>query len=484
MHKRFILHIVSRILLLVSLTMTTALAWAAHDDPHSRETTAFLVTILLGVTAAVSVRWICPLRDRDLERLNVKDALALVGISWVILSLFGALPLVLSGASLGFTDAFFEVVSGFTTTGATIFPSVEVLPRGILFWRSLTHWLGGMGIIVLSLAVLPALGPSAYHLYRAESPGIAPERISPSIGSSAKILWAVYVLLSVAETLVLTAAGMTPFEALCQTFGTMATGGFSTRDAGLAAFNPFVQWVVVVFMFLAGTNFILHVQALRGRLAAYRRSEEFRAYLGLVLFGIAAVYLGLVLVGREDSPLRAAAFQTVSILTTTGFSTADFDGWPWPLRTLLLGLMVVGGCGGSTGGGLKVIRVILLRKVAGRAVLQAVFPNLVRPIRFDGRSVREPLVTAVCAYFIIFMGLLGVGTMGMILLTACDFVTGFSAALASLSNIGPGLGRVGPAANYAWVSLSGKWLLTFLMLAGRLELYSILILFVPAVWRK
>ena len=285
MHKRFVLNIISRILLIVCFVMLAPLGWALLENPNSREAFVFVVTISGGLVIAGLCRVFLRITKTDYEKVSIKDALAIVGLSWICLSAYGALPFFFSGVVPSFTDAFFEVVSGFTTTGATVITDIESLPRGILFWRSLTHWLGGMGIIVLCLALLPALGHSAFQLYRAEAPGIAVERVEPRIKETAKILWSVYFLLSLAETLLLMFGGMSFYESLCHTFGTMATGGFSTRNASIGAFNAYTQWVITIFMFFAGANFMLHYQALRGNIKAYFKSEEFRWYFGIALAG-------------------------------------------------------------------------------------------------------------------------------------------------------------------------------------------------------
>ena len=383
-----------------------------------------------------------------------------------------------------FTEAFFEIVSGFTTTGATIFTNIEGLPRGILFWRSLTHWLGGMGIIVLCLALLPAIGHNAFQLYKAEAPGVTVERIAPRIKETAKTLWGVYFTLSFMETGLLMLGGMPLFDALCHTFGTMATGGFSTKGASIGAYGAYVQWVVIVFMFLAGTNFMLNYLALKGRVKAFLKNEEFRYYF-ILLFSLITVFsLVLSQFSNSSSPIRDSAFQVVSILTTTGYCSADFDLWPNALRFTLVCLMFIGGCGGSTGGGMKVMRFFLSIKAAMRSIKQAILPNAVIPIKFNGTACSERVITGVLAYFIIFILLFFVGAIGLIVTEGCDIVTGFSASIAALGNIGPGLGKVGATQNYAWVTMPGKWILIFLMLAGRLELYSMLILFVPSTWKK
>jgi trk system potassium uptake protein TrkH len=486
MHKRLVFNIVSRILLVVSVIMLFPLIWAVVDDPASLETRAFVITITIGIAAAIITRRLLPARGEDFDVMGPKDGLAIVGLSWICISLLGALPFFLSGVVPSYTDAFFETVSGFTTTGATIIIHIEGIPRGILFWRSLTHWLGGMGIIVLSVALLPAIGRGAYQLYRAEAPGPAAERLRPRMKETAKTLWTVYFLLSMAETILLMAGDMPLFDALCHTFGTMATGGFSTKSVSMAAYGGYIQWIVILFMFLAGCNFMLHYQVLRGKVGSYFRNEEFRVYLALVLVCVPVFTLVLGITGRgfDEQVLRQAGFQVVSILTTTGYTTADFNLWPAFLKITLIMLMFIGGCAGSTGGGMKVIRIYVAFKAGFRSIIRSILPNAVMPLKVDSKPVPETYTAGAAAYFIIYMFLFLIGTMIMTVTENTDLITGFAASVACLSNIGPGLGNVGAAQDYAWISATGKWFLCFLMLAGRLELYSILILLVPAAWRK
>ena len=486
MHKKLVLNIISRILLVVSLIMILPLGWALLDDPASAESRAFIITILLGIAIVVVIRKIFPASGDDFDSMGAKDGLAIVGLSWIAVSLLGSLPFYLSGVTPTFTDAFFETASGFTTTGATILTWIEGQPRGVLFWRSLTHWLGGMGIIVLSVALLPAIGRGAYALYRAEAPGPTAERVRPRMKETAKTLWTVYFILSAVEVLLLMAGEMPIFDALCHTFGTMATGGFSTKNASMAAYGGYIQWVIIAFMFLAGCNFILHYQGLRGRVKSYWRSEEFRVYLflTLALVPLFTVILALGGEGFSESALRQSVFQIVSILTTTGYTTADFNLWPAFLKITLIILMFIGGCAGSTGGGMKVIRVYIALKTAAKSLMQVILPNAIMPLKIDSKPVSDTYVVRAASYFIIYMFLFLFGTVVMTVTENTDLVTAFAASVACLSNIGPGLGQVGAMENYAWISPAGKWILSFLMIAGRLELYSILILFVPDTWRK
>ena len=484
MHKRFVTNIVARIVLATSVLMVFPLLWAMMDNPGSREVRSFIGTMVFGLFASGILLARVRLKKTDFNKITAKDGLAIVGLSWVFLSALGAMPLYFSGVVSTFTDAFFEVASGFTTTGATIFTDIESLPRGILFWRSLTHWLGGMGIIVLYIALLPAIGASTFQLYKAEAPGLDVERIDPRIKETAKKLWTIYFGFTILQTLLLMCGGMNVFDALCHTFGTVATGGFSTKNASVGHYNAYIQWVIILFMYLAGVNFILHFQMIRGKFETVLKNEELRIYTGIVV-GITAVFaIVLGMKGISDAPVRDAAFQVVAILTTTGFGTADFNVWPHALQFILVILMFVGGCGGSTGGGIKLVRFVLSIKIALRSIQKTVIPNAVMSIRFNNKPLGDNVVAGVLSYFTIYTLLFLSGATLLTITEGCDLVTSFTASVSALSNIGPGLEKIGPTENYAWVSIPGKWILTFLMLAGRLELYSILILFMPATWKK
>ncbi len=484
MHKRFVANIVARILLIECFIMLLPLAWALYDNPHSREVKAFAIAILGGAVMACASAFLFPIKKEYSRKIGAKDCLAIVGLSWVLLMLFGALPLYLAGVVPHYTDAVFEITSGFTTTGASIFSDVEVLPRGILFWRSLTTWLGGAGIVVLYIALLPAVGIHTFQMYEAEAAGLSTERIAPQIRETAKKLLGVYLFLSLCELMALLVCGMPGFDALCHTFATIATAGFSTRNASIGAYGPPAQWVVTLFMFLGGVNFVLFYQAIKGKPLNFFKDEEFRTYF--FMMAILIPFFAWVLLASKASaaPLREAAFQVASIATSTGFMTADFDRWPSVLKFILMLLIFVGGCGGSTAGGLKVVRALLSVKIVARNTLQAVFPNAILPVKFNGKALEDKMVTAVLSFFALYLLMFFGGALVLIMTDGTDIVTAMTAAVTAMSNCGPGLGQVGPMQNYAWISIPGKWVLSFLMLAGRLEFYALLILFVPATWKK
>jgi trk system potassium uptake protein TrkH len=423
---------------------------------------------------------------RARTELSHREGFAVVTLGWALFGCVGALPYLLSGAIASPIDAVFESLSGFTTTGATILTDIERLPRSLLLWRALTHWLGGMGIIVLSLAILPMLGVGGMQVFRAEVPGPTADRLSPRIQETARLLWGVYLGLTAAEVILLMLGGLDWFDAVCHAFATMATGGFSTRNASVGAFgSAYVDTVVTIFMFLAGVNFALHYAALTGRGMKALRNEELRIY--------AAIALGATLVLMVANAwtvypnllqnLRYSAFQAVSILTTTGFGTANYEIWPVVCQVLLVLLMFVGGSAGSTGGGMKVSRILLLLKHAVVQVWSLIHPRGVRRVKLDGRPVPDVVLQGILGLFALYLLCTGAGALGMAAL-GVEPVTAVASVIACVGNIGPGLGDVGPVDNYAQLPQSGKALLSFCMLLGRLEIFTVLAVFFPSAWRK
>jgi trk system potassium uptake protein len=420
--------------------------------------------------------------------INVKEGFATVGLSWFVFSIFGALPYVLSGAVPDITNAVFETASGFTTTGASILPDPSILPRGISFWRALTQWLGGMGVIVLGVAILPLLGTGGMQLAKAEAPGPTPDRLTPRFQETAKRLWLVYAAITLVEIGFLWAGDMTGFQAVIHSFTTMSTGGFGTEATSIAGFTHYTQWVITFFMFAAGTSFALHFRAF-SRPGEYWKSSEFRLYLMITLVAIVIVAGGL---WGDQSPadaIRDAAFNTVSLTTTTGYASANFGVWRPALQIMVVGLMFLGGMAGSTAGGIKTFRIGVLGRAAFADIRRLVHPRAIFVTRFGGRRVTEPVVEAIQSFFLFYMFLFMTSTFLLAFIDAnlkegLDLVTATSAVAASIGNIGPGLGEVGPASNYAGLPGLAKWLLSGLMIVGRLEIFPVLVLFTKDLWRR
>jgi len=417
--------------------------------------------------------------------IGKREGYIIVSLAWVVISMFGTIPYLLSGWIPNFTDAFFETISGFTTTGATILTDIEGLPKGLLFWRSMTHWIGGMGIIVLSVAILPILGIGGMQLFVAEMPGITPDKLHPRITQTAKRLWVIYVILTFSETIILMFGGLDLFDALCHSFATMATGGFSTYNDSIASFSPFLQYTIVLFMLLAGTNFTLHYLWLHGRLQEIWRNEEFRYY---ILFTIGfTLLIGIIIASQPNAEIeksfREAMFQVVSIVTTTGFVTSDYLLWPGYAWIVIFLLMFIGGSAGSTGGGIKIARQILLLKNSALEFKRMIHPHAVIPVRFNGKPVSKEIIHLVMAFFLFYILTFFAGTFVMTML-GLDFDTAIGASIATLGNIGPGIGGVGPVENYASLPIAAKWISALLMLLGRLELFTVLILFSRAFWKR
>lgn len=414
----------------------------------------------------------------------MKEGFVTVALCWIVLSIFGALPFVFSGEIPRFTDALFETVSGFTTTGASVVPDVEVLSHCTLFWRSFTHWIGGMGVLVFLLAILPLAGGSQMYLMQAESPGPSVGKLVPKTRHTALILYALYILLSVVEFILLLGGGMTVFDAVNTTFATAGTGGFGIRNSSMADFSPYLQWVVAVFMMLFGINFNLYFLVLIGRGRQALKSEELRTYLGVIAAATLLIVLNTRAAGvRLGETVRHAFFQVSSIITTTGFATCDFDLWPSLSKCVLVLLMLVGACAGSTGGGIKISRVLILIKRAGEELHKFIFPNSVTKIRLEKKILDREVIHTTSAFLIVYVFIFAVSTL-LVSAEGHDLETCFTAVAATFNNIGPGLSGVGPTQNFGFFSDFTKYVLIFDMLAGRLELFPMLILFSPRTWLK
>jgi trk system potassium uptake protein TrkH len=419
------------------------------------------------------------------SELTTREGFLLVNLCWISLAVFGALPFMTSGYIRSFTDAFFETVSGFTTTGATILRDIEVLPKSLLLWRNMTQWLGGMGVIALAVAIFPFTGMGGAHLFKAEVPGPSKDKISSRISDTAKLLWGVYLIFTFLQVIMLMLGGISFFDALCITFGTLATGGFVPLNASIAHFpSAYVQYVIIFFMLVAGTNFNLHYWALKGRPGHYFRNPEFRLFI-LVIIG-ATVFISFARyvsgTNLSEEALRDSFFQTVSIITTTGFVTKDYELWPAATQIVLLLLMFMGGCASSTGGAIKNVRILVLFKYLGAEVKKLFHPRGVFPVKMQGKPVPENLVSNIIAFLALYILFFIFGTLAMSCI-GLDIVSAAGAVAATLGNVGPGLGAVGPVDNYADVPALGKWILSFLMIVGRLEIFTVVVLFTGRFWK-
>lgn len=514
----------------MALVLLVPLAIGIYDHRHlewneilrMHDCSGFVVAISFALITGTLLSLLC---RKGRHQQGIKEGYTIVTLGWVSLALVSAIPLtfyfLLTNNEMtlfqAFTDGYFEVMSGFTTTGATILTDIEAVPRSLLFLRAVTHWLGGMGIITLAIAILPAMGVSGYQMFRGEVPGPSKDKLRPRLAHTATILWGVYILFSAVEALLLWTAGMNVFDAVCHTFATMATGGFSTKNASIAAFqSDWIEWIIILFMYFAGINFILHFKALRGDLHSLTRNKEFGFYSYIIAGAILITTIVLLLNGPapletaesqyrhqqmtelefadhyENETLkvdglydsfRVASFQVLSIVSTTGFATADFDLWPNFLRLLLVLLMFFGGCAGSTGGGMKMIRVMVTLRVALNQLRKLTQPRLVRPVKIGDQPIDNNMVVNIVSFFILFIGLFVIVAAAMTLFVP-DLTTAVTSSIATLGNIGPGLSGIGAIENYGWIPLPGKWILVIAMLLGRLEIFTVLIILRPAVWRR
>jgi trk system potassium uptake protein len=489
MNIRAIFNVVGVLLILISgLTLAPigVSMYFDHDpiEGFMSETSAFKWTFGLSLISGLLLWKLFP---SGLNKLRDREGFAIVTASWVSISLFGALPLYLSGACPEFIDAFFESTSGFTTTGASILQDIDAVPHGILFWRNLMQWVGGMGIILLSLAIFPMLGIGSFHLFKAEVPGGSTvEQTQPRLAETAKILWKTYLALTLFEILALRFAGLSWFDSVCHTFSTVATGGFSPHNGSIGVFNnAYIESIIILFMFLGGINFALHFQLFQRNFSAIFKNPEFQAYCTMLLVGILFVTWGLTQSSNGDASqaFRSAAFTVVSINTTTGFVTDDFNLWPEYLKLFMVIIMMVGGCSGSTSGSFKVIRFIILLKIIMRELKKLIYPRAIFHVKVGDKTIDADDLSNVAALTFMFMGL---SALGGVLLSAMgvDLTTALSATVASLFNIGPGLGDVGAMGNFSEIPAMGKGILIVFMLLGRLEIYGVILLFLPMTWRK
>ena len=458
-----------------------------------------LEIFIAGITVLVigGIFMISSLKHK--KEMNKREGYVVVTFGWIIMALSGTLPYLFTGTIPNFTNAFFETISGYTTTGSTILTDIEILPKGILFWRSLTHWIGGMGIIVLAIAILPLLGIGGMELFAAEAPGPSADKLHPRITDTAKRLWLIYFGYTAAETVLLQVAGMNFFDAINHSMCTLSTGGFSTKNASLAHYNaqPIIQYIVILFMFLAGMNFVLSYFAFKGKIQKILHDEEFKLYFrfiavftiiaAIIIYFYADVSASSVahpmVWGEVESAFRHALFQVVAIVTTTGFVTADFTMWTSFLVVFFFGLMFLGGSAGSTAGGVKVVRHLLMIKNGFLEFKRTLHPNAVVPVRYNSRAIHGDIVFNILAFFILYMLSFIIGALGFSLL-GLDFESAIGVAASSLGNVGPALGEFGPVNNFYDMPTIGKWWCSFLMLLGRLELFTVLILLTPFFWRN
>lgn len=494
LNYQIILHVMGLLLLCNGgfMLLATLVSWFYQDGVTLEISTAALITLFVGTLLMFTTRG-------HSKEVKVREGYIIVTFGWIFMALSGALPYVISEAIPRFTNAFFETMSGYTTTGASILNDIEAIPKGILFWRSLTHWIGGMGIIVLAIAILPLLGIGGMQLFSAESPGPSADKLKPRITDTAKRLWLIYVSYTLAETVLLWTAGMSFFDAINHAFSTLSTGGFSTKNASIAYWNdnPAIQYIIIVFMLLAGSNFVLSYFAFKGKISKVLHDDEFKWYFwfiaGFTLISSLVVYFQAdvsissidhpMVLGAGESAFRHSLFQVLTVITTTGFVSADFTMWTPFLTILYFGLFFLGGSAGSTAGGVKVMRHLIMIKNGLIEFRRTLHPNAILPVRFNGKSISKEIVFNILGFFILYMLAFIIGAVVLAAL-GLDFETAIGGAASSLGNIGPAFGALSPVNNFDMLPDFGKWWCSFLMLIGRLELFTVLIIMTPFFWRN
>ncbi len=482
MNWKPIVNLTSIVVLLVSFFMLLPLGVSLYLDEGDQ--TALLYSFGATFSAGL-IPFVLTRRFRK-EDLRHRDGFVTVTLSWIVVTFFGSLPFLLSQTFTTFTNAYFEAMAGFTTTGASVLEDIERVPGGILLWRSLMQWLGGMGIVLFSLAILPMLGAGGMQLFKAEVPEITVDKLRPRIVDTAKSLWYIYASLTAMAFVLYLLGGMSPSDALNHAFTTLATGGFSTKNSSIAHFNsPYIDGVATVFMFLAGVNYTLYFHAFKGDLSRFARSDEFKFYVRVTVAAVVLVTLNL---WRKDfgtllESIRYASFQVVSIMTTTGYSTADYEGWSYFAQIILVILMFFGGMIGSTGGGMKQVRVLLMFRQSYRELYQLIHPRAVTALKLDGKFLPKEILGSIWGFLFLFL-IIWVGATLLLAYSGVDLVTAATTAVSALCNVGPALGAAGPADGYASLPRVAKWILVFCMLVGRLEVYTVIILFIPHFWKK
>ncbi len=471
----------------LAMIVPILIAWFTNESDFQGFVYSGILCLVIGIPV-----W---LLTRKNKRITVKDGFAVVSFAWITTALISALPFYLSGMIPNFTDAFFEAMSGVTTTGATIIGNaetlphlengIESLPHATLYWRSFIQWIGGMGIVVFYIAILPLLGVGGVQLFKAEVPGPVADKIRPRVRETAKILWLVYVGISLAEAIMLMFAGMSLFEAVCHTFTTMPTGGFSTRNASIGSFDSSaIHYIIIFFMFLAGINFSLHFRAVSGNLKSYFRDREFLYYFGLILGVTLLIFISVCIKSGSwgHNNFRDSLFQTVSIVTTTGYGTADYELWAYFAQILLLGVMFIGGMGGSTGGGMKVVRFILIGKYIILETRRMLHARAIFPVRIGRRFISEDVIRNTLGFFLFYVMIFGATSVALTAM-GWNIESSIGAAASAISNVGPALGEFGPTDNYALLQPLAKWMLSFCMLLGRLEIFTVMVIFSRTFWR-
>ncbi|UAB84228.1 TrkH family potassium uptake protein [Zunongwangia sp. SCSIO 43204] len=491
---KVILHVMGLLLICNGgfMLLSVLISFIYKDGVTLGMSAAALVTLLIGTLLMFTTRG-------HRKELKVREGYIIVSFGWIFMALSGSLPYVMTKAIPDFTNAFFETMSGYTTTGASILNDIESIPKGVLFWRSLTHWIGGMGIIVLAIAILPLLGIGGMQLFAAESPGPSADKLKPRITDTAKRLWLIYVSYTAAETLLLMLAGMDFFDAINHAFSTLSTGGFSTKNASMAYWNdnPMIQYIIILFMFLAGSNFVMSYFAFKGRVQRVLQDDEFKWYLyfvgaftiisSLIVYFQADVSLSSIdhpmVWGEGESAFRHSLFQVLTVITTTGFVSADFTMWTPFLTIFYFGMFFLGGCAGSTAGGVKVMRHIIMIRNGFIEFKRTLHPNAILPVRFNKKSINSDIVFNIQGFFILYMLSFIIGAVVLAAL-GLDFETAIGGAASSLGNIGPAFGALSPVNNFDLLPDFGKWWCSFLMLIGRLELFTVLIILTPFFWRN
>lgn len=479
MNFKTIINILAALLIVmgISMLMPLLISYMYGEPDFSGHLKSSIICFCLGLPI-----WYITRKNRS---LSSKDGFAIVSLAWLLVALTGTFPFYFTDSITNFTDAWFESMSGVTTTGSSILSDIEILPHGVLFWRSFLQWIGGMGIIVFTIAILPLLGVGGVQLFKAEVPGPVADKIRPRVKETAKILWMVYIGFTAVETILLAAFGMPLFDAVCHSFTTMPTGGFSTQNASLGAYESnAIQYIVIIFMFIAGANFTLHFRAIAGNFKSYSKDSEFLTYFGIIILTSILIFANINAANQSWShdTFLDSLFQTVSIITTTGFGTSDYELWPFFSQFLIIILMFVGGMGGSTGGGMKIARIILLIKFAATETRRMLHSRAIIPIRIGSRYISEDVIRNTLGFFLIYISIFVLTTLILTMLNL-DFESAIGAAASAIGNIGPGLGDYGPTDNFSLLHPFGKWMLSFCMLLGRLEVFTVMVLFSKTFWK-